>query len=141
MVARRRGYVLVHRTPLPVAGNGFSASETLPATYRLPLDALGHAPTPLDDIPGLPEELDLPPAPAFDPTYEVSAPAATAPERAPARGAVREMPAVAFLATFGAGMAYYGSQIPSADTALWTAAGGVIGLLTGWMLVRWMARR
>jgi hypothetical protein len=150
-------------------GSGLS-SEMPAATHGTPAGIPDLAASLLDDRPGLgddlsglPDNLDLPPTPVTEPSgvtfsHELagtsagsvvsavsaasaaSAVSGLAAASAHFRRSVREAPAVMFLATAGAGMAYYGSSM-TGNVALSTAVGGVIGLLAGWLVVRWMARQ
>ncbi|NIQ58627.1 MAG: hypothetical protein GWN71_36295 [Gammaproteobacteria bacterium] len=62
---------------------------------------------------------------------------------APRRGAGRallQLLMASAMASGGAGAGYYGAMVQQQDMLTWTAAGAAIGLLLGWMSVRWMAR-
>ena len=48
---------------------------------------------------------------------------------------------VLLLAAAGGGAGYYLSLIQRADPLNWAAVGGGLGLLLGWAVMRWMARK
>ena len=58
---------------------------------------------------------------------------------------LRDLLVALFTASVGAASGYYGTPYLApyleADIVTWTAAGSAVGLLTGWVLIRWMARR
>jgi len=75
---------------------------------------------------------------------EESAETAT-PEAGPSSGTKRrhrlEFLLALLLGGTGATVAYYGTMYLREDTMTWTAAGAGVGLLVGWALIRWLARR
>jgi hypothetical protein len=145
----------------PAAGGGADS----PARFRITAEDLGESPaqpagpTELTELPDLSDDLDLPGyedalsrpledglgdlPPEWTEDETTDEPAVSLPEveKPRPRRKVRQLPAVLFLTTLGAGLAYYGSLNPQADTPTQTAIGAIAGLLGGWVVARWMARQ
>jgi hypothetical protein len=136
-----------------LGGDGTSAGAM---TYRVDADPPADTPPPVDDpaatlaLPSL--ELDSePPAPMMSPAAErepadADASMEVSPSVSESHGRpLRDLLVALLAASLGAASGYYGppylAPYLQADIVTWTAAGSAVGLLTGWVLIRWMARR
>ena len=83
----------------------------------------------------------VPPSGLLEPQLQAAAAVADA-GRADSRSRrINDFLLAMFPATLGAATGYYLSALQPADIWLWTGAGAVVGLLVGWDMVRWMARK
>ena len=120
----------------------FSPSLKMPATARDPAATLALPSLELDreaPAPLMPPAADREPADA-NASMEV-APSVSESQGRP----LRDLLVALLTASLGAASGYYGTPYLApylqADIVTWTAAGSAVGLLTGWVLIRWMARR